>query len=116
MQLANTESYDAVRNGVRLVLAYDQTSSSFIGTVENMTDQSITAVRVEVHLSSGTELGPTPRLTLTAGQKESVKLSAAGQSFDWWKAHAESGEGGGEHSREREGEHKGEGREEHGKN
>jgi hypothetical protein len=119
LQLANAETYDAVRNGVRLVLAYDHTSSSFTGTVENVTDNPISAVRVEVHLSDGTELGPTPHIKLTAGRKESVKLSAAGQSFDWWKAHAESDEGAGEHrgehGEEHEGEHKGEGSEEHGK-
>ncbi len=97
------ETYDKVRRGVRLILAYDTASSSFIGTVENVTNKTIRSVRVEVHLSNGTELGPTRRINLAPGKKASVKLSAAGQSFSWWKAHPEAGSG--EHS----GEHSGEG-------
>ncbi len=87
------ETYDKVRRGVRLILAYDKDSSSFIGTVENATNRTIRSVRVEVHLSNGTELGPTRPIDLAPGKKASVKLSAAGQSFSWWKAHPESGSG-----------------------
>ena len=103
------ETYDAVRNGVRLILAYDGLSSSFIGTVENVVDQTVLAVRVEVHLSNGTELGPTPSTDLEPGETVDVGLSAEGESFDWWTAHAES-EGGGEHGGEhgKHGEHGGE--------
>jgi len=90
-------------------LSYDSTSSAFVGTVENVIEQPVSAVRVEVHLSNGTELGPTERKDLAPGEKLAVKLSSIkGQDFDWWKAHAEAGEGGGEHSSEREGEHGGE--------
>ena len=100
-RLAIGETFDAVRNGVRLVLAYDGATSSFIGTADNVTDQTISSVRVEVHLSNGTELGPTSPVDLAPGDQTGVKLSAAGQSFDWWKAHAETSEGG----EEGEGEH-----------
>ena len=113
-QLGNDETFDAVRNGVRLVLAYDKASSSFLGTVENVTEASIAAVRVEVHLSNGVELGPTRRINLISGQKEQVSLSAKGQSFNWWKAHAETNEGGGEHTGEHDEEHKEEHGSEHG--
>lgn len=99
-RLALNETYDAVRKGVRLILAYDSTSSSFAGTVENVTDQTISSVRVEVHLSNGTELGPTSPVDLAPGDKASVNVSAVGQSFSWWKAHAETSEGGGEHGGE----------------
>ncbi|MHC4623607.1 MAG: hypothetical protein ACYS4W_06860 [Planctomycetota bacterium] len=101
LRLAINETYDVIRKGVRLILAYDNTSSSFIGTVENVTNQTVFSVRVEVHLSNGVELGPTSPNDLGPGNKSSVKLSAAGQSFTWWKAHAQTsgpgGEGGGEH-------------------
>ena len=84
-----------------------------------MTEQPISAVRVEVHLSNGSELGPTPRVILTSGQMENVNLSAEGQSFNWWKAHAESNEGAEEHSEEHgdehEKEHGSEQSEDHGK-
>lgn len=99
-------THDSVRRGVRLVLEYDEGSSSFVGTVKNVTTRAIKAVRVEVHLSNGTELGPTPRKTLKPGETRDVTLSATGQTFETWKAHAESGEGGEHgHGSEGEGEH-----------
>ena len=109
MRLAIDDTYNAVRNGVRLILSYDSTSSAFVGTVENVIEKSVSAVRVEVHLSNGTELGPTERNDLEPGEKAAVKLSSIkGQDFDWWKAHAEAGEGGGEHGGEQGREHGGE--------
>lgn len=91
VHLAPDEIYDEVRKGVRMVLSYEKDSDSFIGTVENTTDKAIQRVRVEVHLSNGTELGPTKALELAAGKIVDIKLSAEGQSFEWWTAHAESG-------------------------
>ena len=107
-RLAINGTYDAVRNGVRLILAYEGTSSSFSGTVENVTKETVYSVRVEVHLSNGIELGPTSSSDLVPGAKASVNLSAEGQSFDWWKAHAEMSEGEGGHEGEHgtEGEHR----------
>ncbi len=90
-KLALTDTYDHVRKGVRLVLAFHNASSSFIGSVENVTDKTIKSVRVEVHLSTGVELGPTERMDLAPGEKAGVKLEAKGHVFEWWKAHAESG-------------------------
>ena len=116
VQLKINETFDSVRKGVRLILSYDSPSSSFVGVMENITDETIKSVRVEVHLSNGVELGPTESIDLATGQKEDVKLEAKGQAFEWWSTHAESGEGEigsdhegeGEHSGEREGgEHSG---------
>lgn len=104
VRLTIDDTYNAVRNGIRLILTYDSTSSAFVGTVENVIGQTVSAVRVEVHLSNGTELGPTQRNDIEPGEKVAVKLSTEGQDFEWWKAHAEAGEGGEEHSGEREGE------------
>jgi len=86
-------THDEVRKGVRLILSFDNESSSFIGTVENVTEKTLSRVRVEVHLSNGNELGPTEPIDLAPGKKVDVKLSAEGQSFNWWKAHAETGAG-----------------------
>ena len=72
-------------------------------------DQIIENVRVEVHLFNGAELGPTEAVNLAAGEKRDVSLSAAGQTFAWWKAHDESGIGK-EHAGENDEEHE---REEH---
>lgn len=114
-ELALDQSYDQVRNGARLILTYDAQSNSFIGTVENTTDDILKQVRVEVHLSNGVELGPTTPTDLNPGESIDVTLTAPGNGFDGWTAHPEVGEGGGdEHgSGEGEGEHGGEGESEH---
>ena len=52
--------------------------------------KTVSRVRIEVHLSNGNELGPTAPIDLAPGKKVDVGLSAEGQSFDWWKAHAEA--------------------------
>ena len=114
-ELALDESYDAVRNGARLVLTYDAQSNSFNGFVENTTESTLRQVRVEVHLSNGVELGPTTPTDLSPGESIDVSLTATDKDFDGWTAHPEVGESrGGEHGHgEGEGEH-GEGEGEHG--
>ena len=94
IQLTVNESYDAVRAGARLILTYDAQSKSFKGTVENTTNSTLQNVRVEVHLSNGTELGPTAPIDLLPGAKMDVQLAAAGETFDRWTAHPEVGTGG----------------------
>lgn len=54
------------------------------------TDATICAVRVEVHLSGGTELGPTERQDLGAGGSGEVVLSAGGEDVESWTAHPET--------------------------
>ena len=83
------------RRGVDLVISYDASSRRFNGTVTNTTGATVTDVRVEIHLSNGTELGPTPRVDLAAGAKQSVTLDAAGQDFDWYSVHVELGSSSG---------------------
>jgi hypothetical protein len=109
--LALDETYDQVRNGARLVLAFDAESNSFEGHVENTTDGILKQVRVEVHLSNGVELGPTTPTDLVPGESIELTLKATTSSFDGWTAHPEVGEGeSGEHG---DGEHRGEGKSEH---
>lgn len=91
--LALSETYDEVKNGARLILAYDEQSNSFIGTVENTTSNTLKRVRIEVHLSNGTELGPTTPTDLAPGEKIDVKMPATAQAFDTWVTHAEVGSG-----------------------
>ena len=110
--LAPDETFDAVRAGARLVLGYDSESNAFSGTVENTTNSTLTGVRVEVHLSSGTELGPTSPVDLAPGQVMVINLPSTAASFTGWIAHAEVGSGGGEGSQsggESGGEHRGRG-------
>ena len=120
--LAPDETFDMVRGGARLILSYDAASNSFKGTVENTTNGVLDRVRIEVHLSNGTELGPTTPRSLAPGGIVTVTLPATQASFTGWVAHAEvggggegsqsGGEGGGEHggsSDESGGEHGGSG-------
>ena len=109
---AKNETYDNVRNGARLILNYDPSTSAFVGTVENTTNQTLSQVRVEVHLSNGTELGPTTPKDLAPGEKMEIVLDATGENFNTWSAHPEVGSGGGGESSgqgEGSGEHGGQG-------
>ena len=113
--LALDATFDAVRGGARLILKYDTPSNSFKGTVENTTNGVLNRVRIEIHLSNGTELGPTTPTDMAPGELLAVNLPATPASFTGWTAHAEVGEGGegsesgGEHGSGREsgGEHGG---------
>jgi hypothetical protein len=87
--IGKEETWDVVRRGARLVLKFDAASNAFVGTVENTTASTLCAIRVEVHLSTGTELGPTPRTDVRSGQKTDVTLSTEGEAFDTWTAHPE---------------------------
>ncbi|MDE0228514.1 MAG: hypothetical protein OXJ62_06635 [Spirochaetaceae bacterium] len=93
------EEFDQVRRGARLILRYDGDADAFVGTVGNTTGGTLPMVRVEVHLSNGTELGTTMPVDLAAEQTIAVTLPASGEKFDGWIAHAEVGGGGtgGEH-------------------
>ena len=95
--LAPDATFDSVRAGARLILNYDPSSNSFIGTVENTTGSVLTNVRIEVHLSNGTELGPTTQVDMAPGQVMQVNLPSTQEPFTGWIAHAEVGSGGGEH-------------------
>ena len=105
------QTFDRVRGGARLVLRYDRVAQAFIGTVENTTDATLPQVRVEVHLSNGVELGPTPPQDLAPGEQIDVRLNAAGEQFTGWTPHAEVGPQSGAHGGEGSG---GEGGGEHG--
>ncbi len=102
------EQYDKVRNGARLILAYDAQSNSFKGTVENTTSETLQQVRVEVHLSNGKELGPTTPGNLAPGEKRAIELVATSTDFNAWTAHPEVGTSGDSGS-ESKGEHDAEG-------
>ena len=109
-------SFHQTRSGALLQLDYDAAANAFEGTVTNTTDSMLTRVRVEVHLDTGTELGPTSPVDLAPGNMIKVTLPATGEAFTGWTAHAEvggsaaeeagehgpDGESGGEHSSGRE--------------
>lgn len=90
-QFALDETFDEIRAGARLVLSYDSASNAFIGAVENTTDTTLRRVRVEVHLSNGTELGPTTPTDLAPGQALDIMLPATDRPFTTWSAHPEVG-------------------------
>ncbi|MDE2688089.1 MAG: hypothetical protein OXI16_11420 [Chloroflexota bacterium] len=107
--LALDETFDETRGGARLVMSYDAPSNSFNGTVENTTNNTLSNVRIEIHLSNGTELGPTTPVDLASGEIQAVNMPATQEAFSGWIAHAEVG--GGEHggSKDSGGEHGGRG-------
>ena len=97
--LAPDEIFDATRGGARLVMGYDAASNSFNGIVENTTNNTLSNVRIEVHLSNGTELGPTTPVDMVPGEMYAISMPASQEAFTGWIAHAEvgGGEGGGEY-------------------
>ena len=76
-QYAIAETATEVRAGVRLIISYNSTQQVFSGTVENTTNATVTQVRVEVHLSNGVELGPTPRVDLAPGETKPVERAVS---------------------------------------
>ena len=91
--LAPDETFDVVRSGAQLILRYDAASNSFRGTVENTTNGVLDRVRIEVHLSNGTELGPTTPTAIAPDEVLVINLPATQASFTGWVAHAEVGSG-----------------------
>ena len=75
-QYGLNDVYDVVRSGARLILRYDAASESFVGSVTNTTAAILRNVRIEIHLSNGTELGPTTPIDLGAGFADSLTVSA----------------------------------------
>ena len=59
--------------------------------MENTTNGVLTRVRIEVHLSNGTELGPTTPTDMAPGEVVTINLPATPASFTGWTAHAEVG-------------------------
>ena len=101
-QYGRSDTYDHTRNGARLILTYDADTNAFVGTVENTTNDVLPRVRVEVHLSNGTELGPTTPTDLAPGETQDITLAATEESFETWNAHPEVGEEEANHQSDRE--------------
>ena len=91
--LGPDETFDAVLGGARLILNYEASNNSFNGTVENTTIHVLERVRVEVHLSNGTELGPTAPTDLASGEVVTINLPATLNLFTGWTTHVEVGIG-----------------------
>ncbi len=106
-QYGLSDTAKETRGGVDLVIRFDSARRVFAGTVRNGTDATVRQVRVEVHLSSGAELGPTPSVDLRPRQSAPVELRAGSQEFNKFSTHVEigTGEHGGEHGSREDGEH-----------
>ncbi len=102
VQFSKSDTYDHTRNGALLILSYDREANEFVGTVENTTDDTLSRVRVEVHLSNGTELGPTTPTDLDPGEAIDIRLTATEEAFETWSAHPEVGDEEANHQSDRE--------------
>ena len=74
-------------------MSFDAERARSTGTVTNETSTTAPSVRLEVHLSNGEELGPTPRSGLAAGASREDELEGAGQQFGRRSVHLELGDG-----------------------
>lgn len=89
LALIDTVQYHV--EGAQLVLSYDFATGAFTGTVQNIRETMLHRVRVEVHLSNGTTLGPTAPVDLAPGQVVNVTLPARIHPFSLWSASLEVG-------------------------
>ena len=89
VKIAHGESYDRDQDGIRLILTHEPKRNIFNGFVENLTNGTLKGVRVEVHLSNGVVLGPTPAVDLVPGDRKDINISAKNFIFENWTAHLE---------------------------
>lgn len=85
-RLPKSATFQEETQGIKLTLAYDECSSSFTGTIENLTEENIPQADVEVQLSGAVRLRLAAPVALEPGKKSPIKISAAGHTFVWWKA------------------------------
>ncbi len=78
------DTYEHETEGLLLIMNYHAPSSSFIGVVENTTNQKISKISVEIYLSSAVELGPTKPIDLQPGEMKNIALLAYNQEFKEW--------------------------------
>ena len=94
------ETADEIVNGIRLILSYNTSTSTFVGTVENVNTTIAPQVRVEVHVedaatNSSQEFGPTTPGDLAPGQIRNVSLQIpSGTTFTQFTMHPEVGNSG----------------------
>jgi hypothetical protein len=94
------QAYDETVEGIHLILTYSAEGKVFEGTVENVSGELQERVRILIHLSDGTELGPATMVELAHGEKRNVMLKSESSSFKSWSAHSETGAGDHGHSHE----------------
>lgn len=78
------DTYNEVTKGIRLVLAYHYKNSTFVGSIQNITDEIINSIYVKVVLSNGVEFGTKELFVLEPGEKTDIAIAAIGQPFNWW--------------------------------
>ena len=89
-QYKRHETYDEVRDGVRLVLSYLDWAYAFTGRVENTTDETLTNVRVVIHTSYGATLGTEDLMDLAPGEIMPISSGYPDvDSFGTWTAYPE---------------------------
>lgn len=87
--IARDADWDETRRGIRLMLSFDADDNAFTGSVQNTTGATVCGVRVEIHLSNGTEIGPTDPVDLPSGETLVVALEAGDEDFETYNAHPE---------------------------
>lgn len=99
MRWGINQTADEIVNGIHLILSYDTSTSSFVGTLENINTTIAPQVRVEVHVfdanGNSTEFGPTTPGDMTPGEIRNVTLAITpGTTFEEFNMHPEVGGSG----------------------
>ena len=88
--IARTASWSETQGDAWLQLSFNSASNSFAGRVSNTGNEPLCDVRIEVHLSTGVELGPTEPTEVPYGGSINVTVPTGGEEFATWTAHHEA--------------------------
>jgi hypothetical protein len=88
--IARTARWSETRGDAWLQLSFNSGSNAFSGRVSNTGNEPLCDVRIEVHLSTGVELGPTEATEVPYGGSINVTVPTGGEEFATWTAHHEA--------------------------
>ena len=78
--------------GLKVSMSFDDRINMFKGTVENVTEETITDVRVEVKLDSGWHVGIAARSELKPLESNNISIAGAATPANGWRVVVSTGE------------------------
>jgi len=81
-----TDTWDSVRDGLHVVLSYDEGLDAFKGMITNNTSGTLCDAQVSVQLENGPDLGPSTPVDLDAGAARPVEIRVDGEPVQFFAA------------------------------
>ncbi|MEX2610927.1 MAG: hypothetical protein WEA24_13340 [Gemmatimonadota bacterium] len=83
-----TDTWDSVRDGLHVVLSYDEGLDAFKGMITNNTSGTLCRAQVSVQLENGPDLGPSAPVDLNAGAARPVEIRVDGEPVEFFAANS----------------------------